>query len=498
MAHGKRHPVRRLTCRFGRRCGSHGSADAVPRERIWVATGFAGTQPLHPKREIQEDTTKRKQVLAEQRRTTEVLDHDCNSGSRRMRSWGILNLLIAGLVVAPIPIRGDVLTWREALDLAEALHPRLRAAQAGIEVARAGLRTARAFPNPEISAVGGRQAVRVAGNVSGTAYAFAATQLVDVGPVRSTRVGLAESEERRANFELERVRVEVLSAARRAFFEALRVKDEVTLVEDNVRLVQELLRKVLVRVQVGEGARLEAIRAEAEVALATTAANKAQLERARTLAELRNAIGLSAEAPLDVVGAPEPPQALPPMEALRGEVLQSHPALLAARSEVAATQARLGYELALRFPQPSLVAQVDYPPDTPVYLFGVALPIPLWNLRQGPIAEARAQLLLAQEKARIRELELLARLEAAYQRYEIAHRQVQTIEGALLREAQQALEATEAAFRLGERGLLDVLDAQRVLRSVRLSLLQAQYDRQAALIDLDELRAVDPRTRTQE
>ncbi|MCX8073736.1 MAG: TolC family protein [Candidatus Binatia bacterium] len=414
--------------------------------------------------------------------------------------WGMLGafpaVLCCALVAAGSPAPGQVLSWREALDLAEASHPRLRAALAELEGSRAAVRTARGFPNPQVAAASGRQAVRVAGNVSGMAHAFAASQLLDVGPVRSSRVSLAEREEHRAALQLELVRLEVLSNARRAFFEALHKKDELELLEDNVRLVQELLRKVSVRVAVGEGARLEAIRAEAEVALASTAANKAQLERVRTLAELRNAIGLPPAAPLDVHGEPDAPQALSPLEVIRAEVVGHHPLLQLGRAEVEAAEARLTHEQALRLPQPSFVTQVDYPPDTPVYLFGFELPVPLWNLRQGPIAEAQAALRRAHEIARMRELELLARLESAYQRYQIANQQVQAIEGALLREAQQALEATEAAYRLGERGLLDVLDAQRVLRTVRLSLVQAIYDRQAALIDLDELRARDPRERT--
>jgi len=35
-----------------------------------------------------------------------------------------------------------------------------------------------------------------------------------------------------------------------------------------------------------------------------------------------------------------------------------------------------------------------------------------------------------------------------------------------------------------------VLDAQRVLRSIRLDYLNAQFDRQQALLELEQLRAV--------
>jgi cobalt-zinc-cadmium efflux system outer membrane protein len=76
----------------------------------------------------------------------------------------------------------------------------------------------------------------------------------------------------------------------------------------------------------------------------------------------------------------------------------------------------------------------------------------------------------------------------------VAGQQLAAFEQGLIQEAEEALRAAEAAYRLGERGILEVLDAQRVLRTVRLDLLNAQYDRQAALVDLDEVEAADPRS----
>lgn len=402
--------------------------------------------------------------------------------------------LVGAVLLAPALVLASPLSWKEVLDLAEKNHPRLRAAQADIDAARAGITTARAIPNPQVGAAAGTQAVRVPGNVSGTSYAFAATQPIDWGPARWARIRLAESEQGRAQFGLALVRLEVLSSARRAFYDLLRQQEEIELLEANARVVEELLQRVRKRVEVGEGARLEAIRAEAELAAAKTAANRAQLERVRALAALRAAIGLPAEAELEITGVPETGPPLPDLETLRVEVLERHPAILLSRADVRAAEARVQYEAALRVPQPAMLAQIDYPPDTPVYLFGVELPVPLWNLRQGPIAEAQAQLRRTRELARHREIDLLSALEAAYRRYQIAHDQVQAIEKGWLREAQEALDASETAYRLGERGLLELLDAQRVLRSVRLSFLQAQFDRQAALVDLDALRALDPRS----
>ena len=88
-------------------------------------------------------------------------------------------------------------------------------------------------------------------------------------------------------------------------------------------------------------------------------------------------------------------------------------------------------------------------------------------------------------------LELSSAVERAYSGYQIADQQVASIEGGPLRGAQAAVDGAEAAFRFGERGIIEVLDAQRVLRSIRSDYLSAQYDREAALIELEQLRAID-------
>jgi cobalt-zinc-cadmium efflux system outer membrane protein len=51
------------------------------------------------------------------------------------------------------------------------------------------------------------------------------------------------------------------------------------------------------------------------------------------------------------------------------------------------------------------------------------------------------------------------------------------------------LQVAQSAYRFGERGILDVLDAQRVLQSVRVDLLQARFELQKARIDLELLSA---------
>jgi cobalt-zinc-cadmium efflux system outer membrane protein len=49
------------------------------------------------------------------------------------------------------------------------------------------------------------------------------------------------------------------------------------------------------------------------------------------------------------------------------------------------------------------------------------------------------------------------------------------------------LKTAEAAYRFGERGILDYLDAQRTFRSVRKDYLTARYDYVSAMLETERL-----------
>ena len=66
-------------------------------------------------------------------------------------------------------------------------------------------------------------------------------------------------------------------------------------------------------------------------------------------------------------------------------------------------------------------------------------------------------------------------------------------ETGIINQAESALRVAQAAYRFGERGLLDVLDAQRVLRSVRADLLQARFEYQVAVSEILRLRGQYPK-----
>jgi cobalt-zinc-cadmium efflux system outer membrane protein len=121
---------------------------------------------------------------------------------------------------------------------------------------------------------------------------------------------------------------------------------------------------------------------------------------------------------------------------------------------------------------------------------GVTVPVPLFDRRRGQIEDAKATISRSTAVLNQRQLELTSALERSYEQYQLADQQVTSLEAGSLRAAENAVDAAKAAYRFGERGIVEVLDAQRVLQSVRGDLVDAQFARQSALVDLEELGAV--------
>jgi cobalt-zinc-cadmium efflux system outer membrane protein len=386
------------------------------------------------------------------------------------------------------------ITLEQALDLAEKYNPQLRAAMELTSVASAAVTTAKAYPNPQFNFLMGPQYGRLRFMPPGPAgllQHYSADQTIELPAIRKTRIEFAESGLDIGDLNLAETRRLVRGAVKQAFFESLRRRGEMELTQETLRLIEDLRRRVEVQVRVGEAARLELTRAEAEVATARTLARSAQLRYLNAISALRASIAAPLTVDIDPQGQLQSPGPLPSLEVLTQEVLTRHPALAQAEAEVRRAEARLASEKAQRLPVPSLRAEWENQPDLGFYRFGISLPLPLWNRRQGPIAESEAAVRQAKALSEARRLEISAALERAYRLYEVASSQVTSFQEGVLKEAEAAVQAAEAAFRFGERGIIEVLDAQRVLRSVRLDYLNARFDQQSALVELEQLRALE-------
>ncbi|HVU44830.1 MAG TPA: TolC family protein [Terracidiphilus sp.] len=384
-----------------------------------------------------------------------------------------------------------ILTIDRALALAEQNSPLLRQSQATVEISKAHIQSVRAYTNPSVDFLAGHQSglnVPTPG-VPGLLQHYSASQTIEIPSERRARIQAAQLGYTADQYQLAGVRLSVVANVKRAFYDVIRRKEQLANAKDNLSLVEDLRRRVGVEVHVGEKGKLELTRAEAELSRARAAVNSAEIELAAARAVLKAVTGLPANENPDADGTLAGHAQLAPLDELRRQVIATHPALAESSARVAQARAVVNDERALRIPQPSLYGEYEHQPDLQFFRVGVNVQIPLWDKRKGPIQEAKADLARSEAVSRERELEITAALDRAYDQYEISNQQVESLQAGSLREAEAAVDAARSAYRFGERGIVEVLDAQRVLQGIRTDLLDALYARQSALIDLEELGA---------
>lgn len=385
----------------------------------------------------------------------------------------------------------QTLTITEALALAEKNSPRLDEAMATVSKAEAGIKGARAYTNPDFEFLAGEQSARSVPmpGVPGVQLRYSAAQAIEIPSERRNRIRASKLNYDGTRYRLEGVRLSLAGDVKRAFYDVVRRKEELSQARDNLTLVEDLRRRVRVEVEVGEKGKLELTRAEAELARARAAVRSADVQLANTRAILKAVIGSDSDETFDVQGSLNETVQMRPFNEIRPQVLAQHPAIFEANAVTARSRAEVDHERARRIPEPRFIGEYEQQPDITFYRFGFSVPLPLWDRRKGPIAEAQAEVKRSEALARQRRLEITAALERAFDQYQISNEQFEGLQAGSLREAEAAVEAAQSAYKFGERGIVEVLDAQRVLQGVRSDLLDALYARRSALIDLEELGA---------
>jgi cobalt-zinc-cadmium efflux system outer membrane protein len=408
----------------------------------------------------------------------------------RRCSRALLRLVLAACAAAIVSAaRAErVITIDDAIALAEEFNPGVVANLGREEAARAGIVTARQFPNPSVDANAGPQRPRGASGVpSGTAWGVGVAQPIEYPSVRDSRRRTAEANLGSVEAGSLAFRAQLLAQVRSNFYEVLQRQEQLGIAEEDLKLLGEIRDRVGLRAKLGESPRLDLVRTETEVLNAQRARDSAAVRVTQAKLALANLIGIPPGDVYALRGGIGGEPALPTLESLRDQITRDNPQIQQALAEQERARSRLQLERDLRMPAPTLQAGYLQEPDKEVTRFGLALPLPLFNRREGQIAEALAEAKVADAQLRARELALTRELDAVYGRFLIARQQVETFEGGLLERAQRTLEAAEAAYRFGERGIIEYLDAQRTFRAVRQDYVNARYELAYSIIEIERL-----------
>jgi cobalt-zinc-cadmium efflux system outer membrane protein len=367
----------------------------------------------------------------------------------------------------------------------------LQSARAQALGARAGVTTAGAYPNPEVEISGASLRARQSGALSGSGTTYSFSQRIEAPGLRELRVVAATAGAQAAEIGVWIVENNLLAEVKLRFFEALRRDEELDVAGEELALTEQIRDRIRVRTRTGEGARFDLIRADNEVAIAArqVAIAKARIFESRAL--LRLAVGASLGETFKLAGDFYRSTPRADYAGLRDAVVASNPELKRAMAELARSEKLVDVERQQVLPGLSVRISQENEPDLRTTRGGVALSVPMWDRRRGPIDEARAQVIRSRSDSDLRRFSLVQEFDAAWQRYQGVLGSVQALESGILREARTVVDIAEAAYRFGERGILEYLDARRQFRGIRVELISARYELYAALTELERLAARD-------
>ena len=361
----------------------------------------------------------------------------------------------------------------------------LRAAQWGVDGAKAGVKTASALLNSKVELQQGQWQPSALNRQSVRAWSIA--QPLENPTVRSARIQAAESGLVVSGQQLAMAKNDLAAQVRTRAYETLLYQSEAETAAETLALLQQVRERIRVRVATGEAARYELIKADAEVIHARERQQSSQLLAQQAWLDInRLAAGqlpmrwkLAATFHDDVEAAD--------LVQLQAQADQNNPELISLKHELERAQAQLRLVQAGRWPGVELRYGENQEPNLRQTTWGVVVQLPLLDQRTGPVAEAQAEVDRIKTRLEGRRYELQQQVVLAWRSLEMARLRVEALGQGVVREAEAALRVAQAAYQFGERGILDVLDAQRVLRGVRSDLLQARYQLHAARIALDQL-----------
>jgi cobalt-zinc-cadmium efflux system outer membrane protein len=190
--------------------------------------------------------------------------------------------------------------------------------------------------------------------------------------------------------------------------------------------------------------------------------------------------------------AATPPGIQPNTAVLRTQALASRPDVLAASREVARADTETQLQRALRTPNVTVGGGYKRDFGTNAVVFGVTVPLPIFNRNPGGVARAEAERRRADNEQSFVTLAVTLDVQQAVNAVDINRQRVQYIEREYLSNARESRDIVLASYRLGAAGLIDYLDAQRAFRDTARTYNRALYDLRVSQFQLEAAIGVTP------
>lgn len=377
----------------------------------------------------------------------------------------------------------EPLSMNDAVRLALAKHPTAMAAQQRVSAARYRLKSTSAFANPEVALTPffGRF-----GLVGGSDDQIVLSQRFDLSGRQRIRTGLFGAKLAGAQADAATTLRDLVLDVKAAYIDLQLAREIVALNDTLVATAKQFRDAAQKQFDVGNVPRVQVDRAEIELARAEQELIRAQSAARVKEAELNTELGRDAMAPVALADKLEfRPLELNSAIAL-DDALKQRPEVRAAEAELRARKAQASLSGAERMPDLKIEGVRNTFRSDADYAVRVGFAFPLFDFgaihhevraARADVREQEAVVTQSRNQVRLQVTSALARVQQARDL-------VVRYERDIVPRTQRLTETIQKGFNVGASTQLDVLDAQRTLRSVQTEYRQAIADYSKAIAEL--------------
>lgn len=408
--------------------------------------------------------------------------------ARSLEAPGLRGFLRANHAPAPAPGQ----SWGLATLTLATLYfqPSLGEARAQLLAAQAAQRTAAERPNPSLG-LGPGYDEGLSGIVSPWIVPLTLDWPIETAGKRGDRMAEAGHLRAAARWDLVGTVWRVRSRLRAALLDVHAARRTEALLAEDQQARRAVLRLLQGQFRAGNVSSYEVTQARVALDRATLERQAAAGRSQQARVALAGAIGVPVQAlagvRLSFAGLDAFPNQLS-RPRVRQQALLGRADVRAALERYAASQSALQLELARRWPDltlgPGFTWNAQLAGDRQWQL-GLALPLPLMNRNQGPIAEAKARRELAAAHFLSVQAGAITQIDGALAAYRSARAALATA-SALLGDLQGQLRSVRAQVQAGEMQPLDLADARLAYNAGARSQLQSQVQAEQALGRLED------------
>lgn len=356
------------------------------------------------------------------------------------------------------------LNFHQALEQAYQHNPKMVEARKSIEASKGSLITARTFQNPEAELEFGGFKKDEDGERNTNLNSIEVRQPLDPVGVRFLKSKIASNQVHIQNETLRSAWALVYLQVRESYSRTILNIKELELAEDNLNAMRQFFGRVQERYQAGQALKNDFQRAKIELLQSQQAYLAAEKSLKTDKARLNLALGRSLETEFEVEEKLEEENLQTSIETLKSMALANRPDIKIAALELDSRKKNLFKEQLNRLPSYFLgFKRVDEIEGDDDYAFLVGVSIPFWNLNQGEVRKAKAEMEAQVTRSQAVTNEALFDVYQAYLEAELAQKQFELSKRSL-EESNELQRLANLRYSEGEIDFLNYLDQIQTAR----------------------------------